>query len=157
MTNFVTTYSDWISFCGVIITILGFIITVCQLLVVGGKVKKVEQATKTRIENTLNLVVIVEMVNQIGSLQDNLRKKEWEMSIFKMSSLHVSLSEITPKKITIDNVRPDFSRCVSRITSDLSILRDYQNHVPGENDVRSMLKNLDVLLENLKLIEQKLK
>lgn len=157
MTEFVKDYADWISFCGVFITLLGFLITVSQLLSVGRKVKKVEEATKTRIENTLNLVVIVEMVNQIGSLQDNLRKKEWEMSIFKMSSLHVSLSEITPKKITNESVRPDFSRCVSRITSDLSILRDYQNQIPNENDVRSMLRNLDVLLENLKLIEQKLK
>lgn len=157
MKEFITTYSEWISFWGVVITVMGFFITVCQLLYVGKKVKKVEKATKIRIENTLNLVVIVEMVNQIGSLQDNLRKKEWEMSIFKMSALHVSLSGITPKKITIDNVRPDFSRCVSRITSDLSILRDYQNQIPNESDVRSMLKNLDVLLENLKLIEQKLK
>lgn len=157
MGDFVTTNSAWISFWGLIVTVIGFIITVYQLLLVNGKVKKVENATKTRIENTLNLVVIVEMVNQITSLQDDLRREQWEMSIFKMSALHVSLSEIAPKDITKESVRYDFGTCVSKITSDLSILRDYKNQKPEKNDIKSMLRNLDVLLENLKLIEQKLK
>ena len=157
MSDFVTSNAAWISFWGLVVTVIGFIITLWQLVVVNRKVKKVEKATKTRIENTLNLVVIVEMVNQISSLQDDLRREQWEMSIFKMSTLHVSLSEIAPKKVTKECVRYDFDTCVSKITSDLSVLRDYRNQKPNKNDVRSMLRNLDVLLENLKLIEQKLK
>lgn len=157
MSDFVTSNAAWISFWGLVVTVTGFIITLWQLVVVNMKVKKVEKATKTRIENTLNLVVIVEMVNQISSLQDDLRREQWEMSIFKMSTLHVSLSEIAPKKVTKECVRYDFDTCVSKITSDLSVLRDYRNQKPNKNDVRSMLRNLDVLLENLKLIEQKLK
>lgn len=157
MSDFVTTNAAWISFWGFVVTVVGFGVTLWQLLVVNKKVKEVEEATKTRIENTLNLVVIVEMVNQISSLQDDLRREQWEMSIFKMSTLHVSLSEIAPKKITKECVRYDFDTCVSKITSDLSILRDYRNLKPNKNDLKSMLRNLDILLENLKLIEQKLK
>ncbi len=157
MTDFVTTNSAWLTFWGLVVTILGFVITLAQLLSVGRKVKKVELATKTRIENTLNLVVIVEMVNLISTLQENLRNEDWEMSIFRMTNLHVSLSEIAPKSITKESVRYDFDHCVSQITSDLSILRDYRNQKPGKDEVRYMLKNLDILLENLKLIEQKLK
>lgn len=157
MDDFVTDYSAWISFWGLVVTFVGFVFTLIQLFSVGRKVKQVELATKTRIENTLNLVVIVEMVNQIGALQESLRKEDWEMSIFKMTNLHVSLSEITPKQITKESVRYDFDQCVSQITSDLSMLRDYKNEKPGKAELRYMLKNLDILLENLKLIEQKLK
>ncbi len=157
MDHFVRTYADWISFCGVVFTVIGFILTVRQLYSVKKKVKDVEQATKTRIENTLTLVVVVEMLQLVNSIHDNLQAEEWGKSIGKMSSLHMSLSGIISHEIVKKYSREDFRKCVSQIPSDLSILRNYKKSIPTQAQVRSMERNLDTLVENLKLVEQKLK
>ena len=124
---------------------------------VNGKVKKVEDATKLRIKNTLNLVSVVEMIHLITSIQDKLQAKDWDRSIDKLSRLHTDISEIVIDPIVKDCVRHDFEYCVSQITSDLAILREHEQETPNTSQLRNMKKNLDLLLENLKLVEQKLK
>jgi len=157
MDVFVNNNSAWISFWGLVVTSVGFILTIWQLFIVNGKVKKVEEATKLRIKNTLNLVSVVEMIYLITSIQDKLQAKDWDRSIDKLSRLHTDISEIVTDPVVKDNVRHDFEYCVSQITSDLAILREYEQETPNTSQLRNMKKNLDLLLENLKLVEQKLK
>lgn len=157
MGTIVTTYADWISFVGVVITIFGFGLTVWQLLSVKGKLKDVETATKTRIQNSLTLVGVVEILQLISALHDNIQNEEWEKSISRMSQLHMTLSGITPQTVVKTSTRDDFGKCVSQIPSDLSILRNFKKTKPSQPQIRSMERNLDMLVENLKLIEQKLK
>lgn len=157
MGTFVSTYADWISFVGVVITFLGFGLTVRQLMSVKGKLRDVETATKTRIQNSLTLVGVVEILQLISALHDNLQNEEWEKAISRMSQLHMTLSGITPQAVVKTSCRDDFGKCVSQITSDLSILRNFKKSKPSQPQIRSMERNLDMLVENLKLIEQKLK
>ena len=157
MEEFLSAYVNRITFGGFVVTLFGFGLTVWQLYSVKQKVKDVEAATKTRIENTLTLVVVVELLQMISSIHDNLQASEWDKSIGKMSNLHMSLSGITSQNIVKENTRDDFKKCVSQITSDLSILRNYKNNKPTQTQIRLMERNLDLLVENLKLVEQKLK
>lgn len=157
MEAFLSNYVNQITFWGFVVTIVGFGLTIWQLLSVGTKVKAVENATRTRIENTLTLVVVVEIIQLISSIHDNLQSEEWEKATYKLSNLHMSLSGITSHPIVKGNARDDFYKCVTQISLDLGILRNYKHDKPSAKQVQSMNRNLDVLLENLKLVEQKLK
>ena len=111
MDHFVRTYADWISFCGVVFTVIGFILTVRQLYSVKKKVKDVEKATKTRIENTLTLVVVVEMLQLVNSIHDNLQAEEWGKSIGKMLEsaflrfLQILVFSVITKKVFLHRLR----------------------------------------------------
>ena len=157
MDQFIFDYSEWISFIGSLVTVIAFGITIWQLVVANKRITKVEQTTKIKLKRTLNLVLIVETISMIRLLQELLKHKEWSTVVFQMSQLHTSLVDISAMDDVGQYVRPDFSDNVSQMSSDLNLLRNYKKQKPDDQTINSVNRNFDLLIENLILIQNKLK
>ena len=157
MDQFIFDYSEWISFIGSLVTVFAFGITIWQLIVANKRISKVEQTTKIKLKRTLNLVLIVETISMIRLLQESLKHKEWSTVVFQKSQIHTTLVDISAMDDVDQYVRPDFSDNVSQMSSDLNLLRNYKKQKPDDQTINSINRNFDLLIENLILIQNKLK
>ena len=77
-TNF--TLIDWISIISALITLIGLILTVCQLMLISNVKKQVEDArkdTKERMDGILNISTLSSVIGKIEHLQTFLTSKNW--------------------------------------------------------------------------------
>lgn len=157
MSQFIQNNSHWISFIGTLFTVVAFGVTIWQLVVTNKRIKDVEDATRTKLKRTLNLVLIGETMSMIRMLQELLNHKDWSKVVFQMSQLHTSLVDISTMERVNEYVRPDFSDNISQMSSDLNLLRNYKKQKPDDETINSINRNFDLLIENLILIQNKLK
>ena len=152
--------ADWFSLVGGVISMGGLVVSIISLVKVGmvdDAVKKVEKATKTKINNSINLTFIVETIYLIKLVQENIGHKEWSMAAYLMSELHLKLSEISSKADLMEAARKDFDE---HIASFGQVLADFRNSTGQELNVHKLKgidKTLNAIIENLKLIERKVK
>lgn len=152
--------ADWVAMVGTLVSLGGLIVSIISLVKVGrvdNAVKAVEQTTKTRINNSINLTFIVETIYLIKLLQESIGHNERTMAAYFMSELHLKLSEISSKRDLMEAARQDFK---GNIDSFAVILVEFKNSsVQGLNShkQKEIDKTLNSIIENLKLIERKVK
>ena len=99
-TNF--TLIDWISIISAIITLIGLILTVCQLMLISNVKKQVEDArkdTKERMDGILNISTLSSVISKIEHLQTHITSKNWEVSLLFMQEIHKCIIDISTNPI----------------------------------------------------------
>lgn len=158
--SFVSNFADLATLIGALLSLGGLIVAIVSLEKVGrvdNAVKAVEQTTRTRINNSINLTFIVETIYLIKLLQESVGHKERTMAAYLMSELHLKLSEISSKQDLMVAARRDFKE---NIDSFAVILVEFKNSSDKEfnsHKQKSIDKTLNAIIENLKLIERKVK
>lgn len=151
--------ANWSSIIGGIISIAGLIVSAISLWKVGKvkvAVKEVEQSTKIKINNIINLTFIVETTYHIKLLQEKIGHKEWDMTAYIMSEVHMKLSEILSKSELMEMARPGFRSDITKLGVTLSEFRNTTGNY-NATKLKGINTTLNSIIENLKLIEGKIK
>lgn len=157
-TNF--TLIDWISIISAIITLIGLILTVCQLMLISNVKKQVEDArkdTKERMDGILNISTLSSVISKIEHLQTHITSKNWEVSLLFMQEIHKCIIDISTNPIAEEVTRNDFSEAKQRLVSDLDTIRSIVSGDETNTDMRFIQNNLQTIIDNLQLIVINLK
>lgn len=152
-TNF--TLIDWISIISALITLIGLILTVCQLMLISNVKKQVEDArkdTKERMDGILNISTLSGVIGKIEHLQTFLTNKNWEVSLLFMQEIHKCIIDISTNPIAEEVTRNDFSEAKQRLVSDLDTIRSIVSGDETNTDMRFIQNNLQTIIDNLQLI-----
>lgn len=157
-TNF--TLIDWISIISALITLIGLILTVCQLMLISNVKKQVEDArkdTKERMDGILNISTLSSVISKIEHLQTHITSKNWEVSLLFMQEIHKCIIDISTNPIAEEVTRNDFSEAKQRLVSDLDTIRSIVSGDETNTDMRFIQNNLQTIIDNLQLIVINLK
>ena len=157
-TNF--TLIDWISIISALITLIGLILTVCQLMLISNVKKQVEDArkdTKERMDGIMNISTLSSVISKIEHLQIFLTNKNWEVSLLFMQEIHKCIIDISTNPIAEEVTRNDFSEAKQRLVSDLDTIRSIVSGDETNTDMRFIQNNLQTIIDNLQLIVINLK
>ena len=157
-TNF--TLIDWISIISALITLIGLILTVCQLMLISNVKKQVEDArkdTKERMDGIMNISTLSSVISKIEHLQTFLTNKNWEVSLLFMQEIHKCIIDISTNPIAEEVTRNDFSEAKQRLVSDLDTIRSIVSGDETNTDMRFIQNNLQTIIDNLQLIVINLK
>lgn len=154
------TLIDWISIISALITLIGLILTVYQLMLISNVKKQVEDArkdTKERMDGILNISTLSGVIGKIEHLQTFLTNKNWEVSLLFMQEIHKCIIDISTNPITEKATRDDFSDAKKRLVSDLDTIRSIVSGDETNTDMRFIQNNLQTIIDNLQLIVINLK
>lgn len=157
-TNF--TLIDWISIISALITLIGLILTVCQLMLISNVKKQVEDArkdTRERMDGILNISTLSSVISKIEHLQTHITSKNWEVSLLFMQEIHKCIIDISTNPIAEEVTRNDFSEAKQRLVSDLDTIRSIVSGDETNTDMRFIQNNLQTIIDNLQLIVINLK
>lgn len=145
-----------------IVTLLAFIITIWQLVVMNGRLAKVEAETKRKFKVELDRLKVRDILSLIQSILDDftvsgeqeLTVDRIRMIIFKMQSLKDSLVDTNDNNLVNQYGRYDHAKLVSSISANLILLREACKEMPSSMDTRFICENLQNLRDSMKLIEK---
>lgn len=156
----VSIVADWATLVGTLLSLGGLIVSIVSLEKVGRvdvAVKAVEQTTRTRINNSINLTFIVETIYLIKLLQESIGHKERTMAAYLMSELHLKLSEISSKQELMKAARQDFKGNIDSFAVFLVEFKNSSGQGFNAHKQKEIDKTLNSIIENLKLIERTVK
>ena len=150
-----------ISDTAIILTVVGFGLTVWQLVVVNNRLKNVEAETKRRYKSSLDLIKITETLSLIHFIQDDLTLPQGQLMtgdrikliIVRLQVLNDFLKDTQNDYLVKHYGRADHNRLVSTISSDINRLRTAFHDDPAAIDTRFIYENLQSLRDSIKLIE----
>lgn len=148
-----------------IATLIALVITIWQLIVVKNRLKSVEEETRNRYKETLDLIKVTEALNLIHTVQDDLTLSDGrrlsadsiKVAIIKMQRLNDLLIETQNDELVNKYGRFDHHKLVSSVSSNIVFLRDACQTDPASIDTRFICDNLQHLRDSIKLIEIHLK
>ena len=97
-----------------ILTIVGFGLTVWQLLSFKKKLTRNSEEVKETQRNLIHLATVSEAIRLIELIQEHLMSSENKLALYRAQELNKVLNEINDEKVVKDNVRDNYSKILSR-------------------------------------------
>lgn len=136
-----------------IITIIGFAITIWQLLAVKRDVKKAVE----RVYMLQSLVSVTDGIRLVELIQTHLQQEEWTLSLFRLRELNKILLDLRTEEQLLLQARDTFLTDMSSVSSNLDYLYRLTTRNEHNTDVRFIVSNLQQIQDNLTLIKNYLK
>lgn len=147
-----------------IVTILGFLITIWQLLSLSSRVKRIEEEARRKYKDKMDLVTVTSILSLIYDIQDDLTIKDddgmstdkLQLIIVKMRQLNDQIRESQNEMVVNRYGRTDHERLVAKVSSNLNVLRSIVSD-PNSLDLRYISKDLQDLHDSMRMISNYLK
>lgn len=148
---------DWISGISAVVSLIGFFFTLWQVWGVKKQIRQASEQTKTKMQQALNLTLVADMGRTAELLMNALANKKWDRALSFMTEINKALIEISTYDEVEAITRSSFKTAIQRLPTDLCQLRLIACEEEQNTDIRFVIKNLQTIQDNLKLIEIYLK
>lgn len=144
-----------------ILTILAFLVTIWQLIVMKNRLNSVEIETKRKYKVSLDLLKIRDILSLIHDIQDDLTVSSAKQLtsdrirtvIVRMQYLNDYLMDTRDDSLIKKYGRFDHQKLVSSVSSNINLLREASKEGESGLDTRFICENLQKLRDSIKLIE----
>ena len=93
-----------------ILTIVGFIITIWQLVVFGNKLKKNTNEVKEAQKQLIHLAKVSDAIRLIELIQEHLMEADCRVALYRTQELKKALNEINGEEVVRNNVRDNYDK-----------------------------------------------
>lgn len=139
-----------------IITLAGFAFTCWQLISLKGIIKKEKEEAKQDQIDQIYLAVVSEALSLIDLIQEFLINSEDRLALLKAEELNKLLLEIKGATRIVNYSRSNFTDLLDSFTQRLIALRESVK-CKDAYDSRFFMGNLQLIHDNLKIVQLKLK
>lgn len=139
-----------------ILTIIGFGITVWQLISFKKKLDRNSEDVKDAQRQLMHLAKVSDAIRLIELIQEHLLESDIRVSLYRSQELNKVLNEINGEKVVRENVRDNYNKQMISFTERLNSLQ--QSVICKEEyDPRFFLETLQSISDNLQLVQKQLK
>lgn len=139
-----------------ILTIVGFIITIWQLVVFGNKLKKNTNEVKEAQKQLIHLAKVSDAIRLIELIQEHLMEADCRVALYRTQELKKALNEISGEIVVRNNVRDNYDKLLISFSERYNSL---QQAVVRKEDYNPsfLLETLQGISDNLQLVQKQLK
>lgn len=139
-----------------ILTIVGFIITIWQLVVFGNKLKKNTNEVKEAQKQLIHLAKVSDAIRLIELIQEHLMEADCRVALYRTQELKKALNEINGEEVVRNNVRDNYDKLLISFSERYNSL---QQAVVRKEDYNPsfLLETLQGISDNLQLVQKQLK
>lgn len=139
-----------------ILTIIGFGITVWQLISFKKKLDRNSEEVKTTQRKLIHLANVSDAIRLIEIIQEHLMSSEYRLALYRAQELNKVLNDISDERVVIENVRDNYRKVRISFSERLSSLQQAV-HCKDEFDSKYMLITLQSISDNLLIVQKQLK
>lgn len=159
-------YDKYASSLGTLFTIIGFGITLYQIVIVKeqNKIIKIEtenaaKRASEKIKTVLNISDISDTINKLQIIQHNLTNNKIELALYQMQEINKILLEIQNDESYRNVTRFNFRSKMSAYSSDISSLQDIVSNQQTKPNIclSPIIKDIHQIEENIILVRNYLK
>ena len=140
-----------------ILTIIGFGITVWQLVSFKRKLDRNAEEAKTAQRQLIHLANVSDAIRLIELIQDHLLASEMRLALYRAQELNKVLNEINDEKVVRENVRDNYSKIRIAFSERLCNLQQSVAENDASYDPKYMLTSLQSISDNLQIVQKQLK
>lgn len=151
---------DWLnvfSLIGSIVSILGFGITVYQIIGLKKVIADAEKQARMHLQGVIDLSLVSNRILLVDLIIKNLQGQEWALAHSRLQDLHSTILAINEKESLMSYRRRDFYKCILSLPQDLVILAELSSDSNKIIDLRALFEDLQIVRDNLTIIETHLK
>lgn len=139
-----------------ILTIVGFIITIWQLVVFGNKLKKNTNEVKEAQKQLIHLAKVSDAIRLIELIQEHLMEADCRVALYRTQELKKALNEINGEGVVRNNVRDNYDKLLISFSERYNSM---QQAVLRKEDYNPsfFLETLQGISDNLQLVQKQLK
>ncbi len=139
-----------------ILTIVGFIITIWQLVVFGNKLKKNTNEVKEAQKQLIHLAKVSDAIRLIELIQEHLMEADCRVALYRTQELKKALNEINGEEVVRNNVRDNYDKLLISFSERYNSM---QQAVLRKEDYNPsfLLETLQGISDNLQLVQKQLK
>ena len=139
-----------------ILTIIGFFITVMQLISFKKKLDRNAQEVKDTQRNLIHLASVSDAIRLVELIQEHLMASEMRLALYRSQELNKVLNDISDEDVVKKNVRDNYNKIRASFSERLSALQ--QSILCKEDyDPKHMLDTLQSISDNLQIVQKQLK
>lgn len=139
-----------------ILTIIGFIITVWQLISFKKKLDRNAREVKDTQRNLIHLASVSDAIRLVELIQEHIMASELRLALYRSQELNKVLNDINDEEVVRKNVRDNYNKTRVSFSERLSALQQsilYKEYY----DPKHMLDTLQNISDNLQIVQKQLK
>lgn len=139
-----------------ILTIIGFGITVWQLISFKRKLDRNSEEVKNTQLKLIHLANVSDAIRLVEIIQEHLMSSDLRLALYRAQELNKVLNDISDERVVKDNVRDNYSKIRISFSERLSSLQ-HAIHCEDVYDPKYMLDTLQSISDNLQIVQKHLK